>query len=92
MLNVKRSNKKIYPYEYLCGKTLLMASILVHADLQFYWNESQSQVFSCEICAILENIIIRKHCWASASDIQQHFGLAAYFITTCLGFSVKAIH
>ena len=82
----------MYPYEYLYGKAVVMGSILVHTDLQFYWNESQSQVFSCEICAILENIIIRKNCWATASDIQQRFGIIVYFITSCLGFPVKAIH
>ena len=38
-------------------------------------------MLSCETCEILQNMIFKENCCATASDFSQHFGRITYFIS-----------
>ena len=67
-----------------------------YEGLQLYEEVTLSQMLTCEICEVLQNIIFKERCWSTAPDFYEHVRRIACFIsnksTNCLGLPETAPH
>ena len=68
-------NLAIFTGKHLCFSLFLIkfqAFRPICSDLQRYWEETQTQVFSCEYCEIFKKICIEEHLQRAASLISSN--------------------
>ena len=103
---VKQGNEKIFSHKYIQKKTddgVLWSAVVGMMSLEFYLKGTQSQVFPCNICEVLQSFSFTEHylllgnCfWFPATFLTYCFLYQQYInsvTTSCLGFpGIQAFH
>ena len=95
---LKWNNEQNIQISIFTGKHLWWRSFMYsckYEGLQLYEKMTPSQMFSCETCELLHNIIFKENCWVATSDFKHHFWCIASFISnksTCLGLPETTVH